>query len=262
MKKLLATLLAALALVLPDAVRADTTFEFQDNDSGFTSPGNALGPWDTRTLAIRHDGTRDSPGLTLINRIDFDQAAPQHSNGLVLDDYHNWTPRFFSYVSLSAAAGQILPNRGAYLEGNYKFGPLVVGAGASTSVNTNQTVLNQLSFGPTYYWPKFNVTFRYEPGWLNPGGYIGTYLLSAGYGVDQRATTTLTLQAGAQPPFNNPLLAGTDQRSYAGTLLYKRWIGHFGIEAGANYAYVTRPSDGSLIYIQRGVIVGTFATLK
>lgn len=264
MIKLPAVSLAALVWVFPLAACADPndSIEFQNADSGFTSPGNGVGPWQTRTLTLRIDGTRDSPGVELINRNDLDPAAPQHSNGLVLDDYHNFSSRFFSYASLSAAAGNILPNRSAYVEGNEKFGPFVFGAGAATYANPNASALNQLSIGPTYYWPKVNVTFRYMPGWLDPGGYIGTYLLAVTQGIDRRATTALTLQLGAQPPFNNPALVGADQRAYAATLLYKRWIGRLGVEAGADYAYVTRPSDSTLIYIQRGFIVGAFATFK
>lgn len=264
MTKLPALVMAAFVMLLPATAFADPndSVELQNSDAGFTSPGNGVGPWQTRTLTLRIDGTRDSPGAEVINRIDLDPAAPQHSNGMLLDDYHNFTPRFFSYVALSAAAGGILPNRSAYLEGDEKFGNLVVGAGAATYANPNASILNQLSFGPTYYWPKINATFRYMPGWLNPGGYLGTYLLSVTQGIDQRATTTLTAQLGAQPPFNNPALVGTDQRAYAATVLYKRWIGRLGIEAGGDYAYVMRPSDSTLIYIQRGFILGTFATFK
>jgi YaiO family outer membrane protein len=233
---------AAIAAVFPLAARADTTIDLQNNFSGFTSPGNVVGPWRIWTMQITHEGTRDTPGLSLINRVDEDAPAPQHMNGIVVDDYHNWTPRFFTYVALQAASNGIQPNRGVYLEGDQKFGPFVLGGALTTQVYPNQTVLNQAGFGPTYYWPKVNVTVRYMPGWLNPGGYIGTYLLAVTEGLDKRATTTLTLQAGAQPPSNNP--------------------GLLGIDLGVTYAHVTRPSDASLIYIQRGLTLGTFTTFK
>lgn len=252
-----------LICTLPARAFADTTLDALDDSNAFTAPGNAVGPWQTRTFTIREDGgTRDTPGLIFINRIDSDQAAPTHSNGVTVDDYHTWTPGFFTYVSLGAAAGTVLPNRSAYLEGDLKAGSLVLAGAASTFVNPNQTVLNQLSVGPAYYWPSVNAEFRFMPGWINPGGYLATYLLTVTAGLEHRATTTISLQAGAVPPYTNPLLVGTDQRALAGSVLYKRWIGSLGLDAGLDYAYVTRPSTASLIYIQRGFSLGTFATIK
>jgi YaiO family outer membrane protein len=256
-------LLFALAL-LPLAARAGE-LDLTGDLSGFSSPGSVYGPWDTLTGTYRWVAGPDTPSVTLVTRADHDILAPTHSDGTVLDDYHTWSPRFFTYAALGLSAGTVLPNRSIYVEGDEKIGrsmTTVLGGGLGIVVNPNGVVQRYLNVGPTFYASNFNVTLRYLQTFTTSRVGSGTGILTFQTGQTGKTISTLTLVAGNQPP--NGLaepsqLAAFGQRTVSAGIAVKHWIGpNGGILAGVEVARLNDQMSGDLLYVQRGITFGIF----
>lgn len=266
MKRLAAIFFFALAL-LPLAARAGE-LDLTGDLSGFSSPGNVYGPWDALTGTYRWVAGADTPGVTLVNRIDHDQLAPTHSFGTVLDDYHTWSPRFFTYAAVGLAAGTVLPNRSFYVEGDEKVGrnlTTVLGGGVGVVVNPNGPVQRYVNVGPTFYWNNFNVTLRYLQTFTSGRVGTGTGIATIQSGQTGKTISTLTLLAGDQPPngiaeASQPVAFG--QRSVLAGFEVKHWIGtKGGILAGVQVERLNDRMTGTMLYARRGITLGIFRNI-
>jgi YaiO family outer membrane protein len=259
-------LLFALA-ALPLAAQAGE-LDLTGDLSGFSSPGNGTGPWDTLTGTYRWVAGPDTPSVTLATRADHDALAPTHSFGTVLDDYHTWSPRFFTYAALGLSAGTVEPNRSIYVEGDQKLGrsmTTVFGAGLGIVVNPDGVVQRYLNFGPTFYSASYNVTLRYLQTFTTSRVGAGTGILTFETGHTGKTISTLTLLAGSQPPngLAEPTqVAALGQRTVSASLGVKHWIGpNGGILAGVQLARLNDMMSGNLLYVQRGITFGIFRNI-
>jgi YaiO family outer membrane protein len=265
-KPLALVLLFALAL-LPLAARAGE-LDLTGDLSGFSSPGNVYGPWDTATGTYRWVAGADTPSVTLVSRVDHDQLAPTNSFGTVLDDYHTWSPRFFTYAAVGLAAGTVLPNRAFYVEGDEKVGrnlTTVLGGGVGVVVNPNGLVQRYINVGPTFYATNFNVTLRYLQTFTTGRVGTGTGILTVQGGQTGKTISTLTLLAGDQPPNGiaepaQPIEFG--QRTVLAGFGVKHWIGSKGgILAGVSVERLNDRMTGMGIYARRGITLGIFRNI-
>ena len=232
----------------------------------FTSPGDSVGPWTEEEIQYRSWNGADTIGVNVANRIDADRAAFAHAQNLVVDDYHDWSASFFTYAAYSTATGAPFPSHSLYVESDTKLlssKRLVFGFGVDATQNSDGSFVHFLNVGPTYYWNGLSATLRYLPTTGTSGKRSSAFLLASTAGEEGRATTTLTLQSGAANPVIGsgalPSVAG--EHTFAAQLDYKRWLSaRGGFTLGGVFAHLTQTDTGALIYIQRGVSVGGFAT--
>jgi YaiO family outer membrane protein len=266
--KFLAFLLASLfVFALPVAAGAGE-LDLTGDLSSFTSPGSIYGPWQTLTGTYRWVAGPDTPGVTLVTRSDDDRLAPTHSDGTVVDDYHTWSERFFTYAAVGLAAGDVLPNRSFYVEGDEKVGrslTTVLGGGIGVVVNPNGPVQRYINVGPTFYAPNFNVTLRYLQTFTTGRTGDGTLLATVQAGQTGKTISTLTLLAGDQPPNGIAEPAQTavfGQRTVLAGITVKHWLGpKGGIIAGVDIERLNDRMSGDTLYVRRGVEFGVFRNI-
>jgi YaiO family outer membrane protein len=251
--------------IAPIAARAGE-WEINDSVSGFTSPGNLYGPWNAITLSDREKIGNDKPGISIVQETNSDSGGPTHGLEVVLDDYHDWSPKFFTYGAVGVSSGNLLPTRSAYLEGDAKLGQLgatVIGFGAGTVVNPNGVVQNYLNMGPTWYHNNLNVTLRWLPAFTSGRMGTSTGLLTVANGAVGVTITTLTLLAGNQPP-NGIVIATTlpnqiGQRALLAGVDVKHWLSKKGgYDVGIQMERLTNSASGNMIYIRRALSLGVF----
>jgi YaiO family outer membrane protein len=256
--------LAALIVCSVPAAASAGEWDLTGSLSTFTSP-DGVGPWRTLTLSDRESIGADKPGIALVDRSDDDAAGAGHSAGVVLDDYHTWSKRFFTYAAVGTASGSVLPTRNAYLEGDVKFGHAlawVFGGGGGIVVNPDGTIQRYLNAGPTWYGNNINVTVRWLPSFTS--GRIGTSsaLLTLAAGPVGKTVGTLTLLAGSEPPYGiistTTLLESPQSVLFAG-IDVKHWVNpKGGYHAGIEIERLNDRASGDLLYVRRALNVGIF----
>jgi len=260
-RSLAAALMLALAPVCASAGQLDVSGDL----SGFTSPGNVYGPWRYGTISYRDRLGKDSPGLTLVDRSDADRLNPTHSLAATLDDYHDWSKKFFTYAAVSASAGNVLPTRSLYLEGDVKLGKAlttVIGLGAGVVVNPDGVVQRYINVGPSVYYGNSNLTLRWLPTFTNGRSGTSSAILSFQNGQQGHFVTTANLIVGSQPPggiaaLNTPLNFG--QRALAGDVAIRKWTSsRGGFTLGVGAERLSDRTTGNLIYARRSIDVGIF----
>lgn len=239
-------------------------FDLTGSLSVFTSP-NGVGPWRSLTLSDRETMGADTPGLALIDRSDDDGAGPGHSLGMVLDDYHTLSSRFFVYAAVGTASGAVLPTRNAFVEGDVKFGPAlstVFGAGAGVVVNPDGTIQRYFNLGPSWYGNNMNVTLRWLPSFTSGRSGASSGLLAFEAGVAGKTVSTLTLLAGNEPPYG--LISTTTAFASGQSVLFagvdvKHWTDpRGGYHGGVEIERLNDRTSGSLLYVRRTLNVGIF----
>jgi YaiO family outer membrane protein len=256
---------AALVVLMcaPQAARSGE-LDLTGSLSSFTS-STGIGPWSNVTLTDRETLANDTPALILVDQADRDAVAPTHSLGLVLDDYHTWSPQFFTYAAVGTASGSALATRNGYLEGDLKFGPAlatVIGAGAGTVVNPDGTVQNYLNIGPTWYHNNFNVTLRWLPSFSSGRAGASTGILTLANGAAGTTVSTLTLLGGSEPPYGVVSISapfGIGERVLFAGLDVKHWVNpKGGYHVGIELEHLSDSTTGNLLYVRRALNVGVF----
>jgi YaiO family outer membrane protein len=267
--KYLVALAAAFALaVLPFAARAGE-LDLTGDLTGFSSPDDVYGPWQALSGTYRWQASAsDTPSITFITRADRDRLDPTHSNGVTVDDYHDWSPRFFTYAAAGFAAGGVLPTRDFYLEGDQKFGrnlATVFGGGVGVVINPNGVDQRYINVGPSFYYNKFNMTFRYLQTFTTGRTGTGTGIATFEAGETGHTISTLTLLAGDQPPNGLVTAAQTidfGQRTIFAGIGVKHWTSSKGgFLAGVSFERLTDRLSGDPIYFARNLEVGIFRNI-
>jgi YaiO family outer membrane protein len=236
--------------------------------STFSSPDNANGPWRAVTGVYRWVAGPDTPSVTLETRADADFLAPTHSNAVTIDDYHTWSPRFFTYGAVGVSAGSVLPTRTFYFEGDQKLGrslTTVFGAGIGVVVDPVGVIQRYINVGPTFYAPAFNVSLRYLQTFTSGRTGTGTGIMTIEAGYTGKTISTLTLLAGDQPPngvVTTATTAGIGQRAVLAGIEFKHWTSpKGGILAGVGVGRLNDYVTGTGLYAQRDFTLGIFRDL-
>lgn len=258
---------ALAVLALPCAASAGE-LDLTGDLSGFTSPGDLYGPWQSLTGLYRWNAGADTPSVSIVTRSDDDRLGPTHSDGVVLDDYHDWSPRFFTYAALGLAAGDVLPTRDFYLEGDRKFGrtaATVFGAGVGVVVNPNGVDQRYVNVGPSFYARGYNLTLRYLQTFTTGRTGTGTGIAVLQTGQTGKTIGTLTLLAGDQPPNGVVTQVQTvafGQRALFAGIDVKHWTGpKGGVIGGFSINRLADRASGGLIYVQRDLTIGVFRAI-
>jgi YaiO family outer membrane protein len=249
------------ALVAPAAAdEPATTFSLEGTTTALT-PGDTYGPWDWLIAAFRTTAGNDKPGVQILTRSDRDTGAPTSGTSYILDDYHQFSEHAYGYASLQLSSGDLLPTRGAYVEGDAAVAKGVAfGSGVGLLVNPGGSIQEYLSLGPTFYFPHGNATLRYLPLWTRNDMGASSILASATFGDEGHSSATVTLQDGVEPSYatNEILLTqGVAERAFATELSTRHFIApHFGYDVGVQYAVVTDRQTGAFIYRGLGFSFG------
>lgn len=242
-------------------------FALSWNGYGFTSPGNAFGPWTIVDFQYRATVTRGSIGLEAAGRNDADKASPQRGLNLVLDNYHDFSPSFYTYAAAGVGSAPY-PKQTLYLEGDVKTLPskaLAFGLGGKVTTNDDGSVQHSLSTGPAYYWPRVTASYRYEPLWSSNGSFTNQHLAAFTFGEYTNNEVSLTAQTSVGTEANRVaglLGAVQGQRAFAVEVRDKRWLTkRSGVIVGVNYSRVSDAVTGNLVFENRGLILGAFAHL-
>jgi YaiO family outer membrane protein len=227
-------------------------------------PGSVFGPWQFQTLEWRSAPIgRDTPGLNITNRTDRDGGIVTNSLAFGVDDYHNWTDKFFTYAAVSVASGNILPRSSVYVEADPKVGDNWIFAfGYGLYNNPDGIVQDYLDIGPSFYFPGGDATVRYIPLWTR--GQVGapSYSANLELGQDGRSMTTFSWQGGVEPLFavNDPSIANRfSNRTNVFDVDFKHWINQrFGYHVGVDYASQSDRTTGANVYTRRGLTAGLF----
>jgi YaiO family outer membrane protein len=260
-------LLVTFAMLSPVVARAGE-LDLTGSLSAFSSPDTLYGPWSSLSTTYRWNAGADTPSLTFVTRADADRLAPTHGDGITVDDYHDWSPRFFTYAALGTAGGNVLPTRTLYVEGDRKFGyelDTVLGGGVGVVVNPNGLVQRYLNVGPSFYASGFNITLRYLQTFTSGRTGTGTAIGTLQAGKTGKTLSTLTLLAGDQPPngfFEPAQSALFGQRALLAGLTVKHWTsGAGGWIAGLEFERLTDRGSGDPLYARRGLTVGIFRNI-
>jgi YaiO family outer membrane protein len=266
--KCLVPVIVALAFAALPAAASAGELDLTGNISTFTSPGDVYGPWQSLTGSFRWQTGPDTPSVSLVTRSDDDRPTATSSTGIVLDDYHDWSPRFFSYAAAGFAAGNVLPTRNFYVEGDQKFGrslSTVFGGGVGVVVNPDGVDQRYVNFGPSLYYKNFNVTLRYLQTFTTGRTGTGTGIATFQAGQTGKTIGSLTLLAGDQPPNGLVTPAQTinfGQRAIFAGIGVKHWTSPSGgIVAGFQLERLNDRLSGDLIYLQRGFTIGIFRNI-
>ncbi len=257
-----------LAFLLAPAWASAGELDVTDSLSGFSSPGNVYGPWNAVSTTYRWNTGPDTPSFTFVTRADADRLAPTHGEGATIDDYHDWSPRFFTYAALGSASGNVLPTRNGYIEGDEKFGhdlATVFGGGLGIVVNPNHVVQRYINLGPTFYAAHFNVTVRYLQTFTAGRTATGTAIATMQAGDTGKTISTLTLLAGDQPP--NGIVAPAQTAAFGQRALFagfgvKHWVSpRGGWTAGLELERLNDRLSGGTLYDRRGIDIGIFRVI-
>ena len=264
-----AVILAALIVgLVPSAALADKGQSASVSWSryGFTSPGDLYGPWTIVDMQLRAAVPRGSVGLEAVSRMDSDRLNPQHGSNVVVDNYHDWTGRFYTYAAAAFGSGQYAA-RSLYLEGDAGLAPatgLAFGFGGQVAALVDGSSQRSLSFGPTLYRPKFVATYRYLPLWNSNGAFTGQHLAAMTFGEERKGTVTLTLESSSGTEANRitglgGAPAAQGQHATSIDLAWKRWLTKSsGIRVGTSYARLVQAGSGALVFENHGLTLGVF----
>lgn len=255
--------LVAAVLLVGHARAAARELSIADWISTFSSPGNLYGPWTIQTARYQFQHGKDIPSITLFIRNDRDRPVASGSHAVYLDDYHNWNQHFFTYAQVSAASGNIQPNRMAYAEGDWKLGArgtTVMAVGGADMSNPDTTSTRYLSVGPTLYTGPMVYTLRFLPSDTN-GVRASATQFTAEYNALGTNQITANFLDGSQPSVlvGFPPSASTFQRLFEVDLTWKHWVTkRFGFTLGATVGSHRDRTSGASIYAQRAIEFGLF----
>ena len=200
MKYLVLLFSFALALA-PQAVRAGE-LDLTGDLSGFTSPGNVYGPWQTLTGTYRWVAGPDTPGVTLVTRA-IAINSPRRTATVWCSTITTPGRRAFSPMPRGASRPETCCRTAASTsKAMRKSGSTttVLGGGIGVVVNPDGPVQRYINVGPTFYANNFNITLRYLQTFTTGRTAAGTALMTVQSGQTGKTVSTLTLLAGDQPP--------------------------------------------------------------
>ncbi|HEY6485392.1 MAG TPA: hypothetical protein VIX83_03285 [Candidatus Cybelea sp.] len=240
---------------------------------GFSSPGNAYGPWiiqDAKIVFV-------TPGVQAINfevahQADGDVAFPTHGEYFAAGINHSITSRLYGDFNFGYGTSNPYSHTNAHLEFDYKTTPdlrLVMAAAEDYVTYWGGTTLKQFSVGPEYYYPGGDVQLRYLVA-ANTGSQTKSGLLAAWditptirskysatglFGSQQYLVSIPGLPQALANDFGQTYTVGTEQQLGRTTQRGARW----GIEANGFFSHLVDATNGAPVYQARGVTFGIWS---
>jgi len=264
------TIATAGAAPAEDYTRIDLT----DNTIGFSSPGNAYGPWiyQDLTLVFVEPG-RGAVNFEVAHQADGDVAFPTHGDYFVGGITRDLTSRVWVWGQFGYGTNFPYARTDVHVEGAYKTTPdLKLVLDASEDFVDYWSGENEKLFevGPSYYYGTGAVQLRYVSSANSGAETKGGALISWDITPTFRSTYTLTGLFGPQQYLSGipgfPLFLFN---SYGQTYTFStaqelgrtgpnglRW----GLKAGALLSHLTNSTTGMPIYTARGATLGLWTT--
>jgi YaiO family outer membrane protein len=268
---LIASLLGSTGVALADNY---SRFELDNTSIGFSSPGNAYGPWifqNARYVWVM-------PGQGAINfeishQADGDVHFPTHGDYFAAGITHDFTSRFYGNLNFGYGTSNPYARTDVHVEAAYKTTPdmrLIMDASEDfVSYYSNQT-LQQLSVGPTYYYNGGDVQIRYllaanSNAQTKSGASVALDIVP-----DRHSKYSITGLFGPQQYQTSipglPLsLANYTGQTYTlgGEWQIGRTMPHglrWGLKAGGFLSQINQAKTGAQVYTGRGFTFGAWTT--
>lgn len=218
-----------------DTKRIEAAYSFER-----LSPNEVYGDWKTGTLSFYDNPTS---GFTYFLKGGL-HSRPDGSGKLgTVGAYIDWTDAFYTYSAATVGSRtNYLPKSRFDNDFNYKFGPrkqYIFTCGFSIiDYHTEYSDLI-LSAGPTVYWHRFVLQYRWFHNISDPGSVTSnSHLISIGYGEEGRHWTYVNASAGNQAyqvAYTERELT-FDNSSYDINLKHRHWIGkRYGVFGDLGY---------------------------
>jgi YaiO family outer membrane protein len=258
------------------AAMADNSSRVEVDDStiGFSSPGNAYGPWifqNARYVFV-------IPGEGAINfeashQANGDVNFPTHGNYFAAGITHDFTSRFYGNVSFGYGTANPYAKTDIHVELNYKTTPdlrfVVSGAEDFVAYWSGQS-LEQLSIGPSYYYPQGSVQVRYlcaanSGAQTKSGAYVAwdidpnrrsKYSLTGLFGPQQFLVTLPGVPLSLANYTGETYTISTEQQIGRLSAAGLRW----GVKAGGFFSQLNQSAGGAPVYFGRGATFGVWTT--
>jgi YaiO family outer membrane protein len=253
----------AMASLLCGSQAAAGQITTTDSVYSFTGGDNLYGPWTIQTFQYQWQCGEDIPSITLLNRNDNDRPTATSSRAVYVDDYHTFSPHFYTYAQASFANGNIQPFRSAYVEADARIGwipNLVLAAGGAELQNPGGTSTSYISVGPAFYVGPMVVALRFLPSDTN-GVRTSATQLNLQYTSRRNNQVVLGLIDGTQPSVlvGLPPSAAVFQRLFQANLTVKHWFNNeIGIVLGGTIGNFSSDTAANSFH-QRGITFGILA---
>ena len=267
-------MLATAAAAAADQPETFTRLDLTDTSIGFTSPGNAYGPWNIQDLRATFSQTgRGAVALELAHQTDGDVNYPTHGNYIGAGIIRDLSSRFYAYLNYGYGTASPYVKTDLHLEADYKATPdlkLVFGGSEDFVTYYSNTALTELSVGPMYYFDRGDLMVHYtvsnntnaatKSGVWIAGDYIPTfrskYTVTALLGPQQYQVALPAIPLAMQSVAGQTYTLSTEQQIGRTDSSGRRW----GIKAGAFLSSLKNTAGGSLFYVGRGLDAGLWVT--
>lgn len=242
---------------------ADQQVQLVQTNIGFSSPGDAYGPWDITDFRYLDTLPGQSFVVDLSHRSDHDQAFPTQGNYGNLSYSRDLSARFYVNAAAGFGSGGPFPTQSYHLEFNYKATNdyrFVTGVAGDAVTYANGLKGSDVGLALAYYWPHVVAQLRgyaaYNSNSPTRANVFGSIELKPNNMVDIVATGIVGPQyyeviiPNIPPAFMN-------QSGWVTTLSYQQWLNRsFGLIVGGYLSNYTQFGTGAPIAAGRGITFG------
>ncbi len=215
--------------------RIESSFSFEH-----LSPNAIYGDW--KTLNISYF-SKPSPGFTYFVQSSLYSRPEDDGVTGTIGTYKDWNKSLYTYSSVTAGSDtSYLPEFRADHDFNFKLGAkknliLTIGGTYINYFSDHSDLI--ISGGPTFYWGRCIIQYRYFNNWSNPGAINShSQLINIGYGEEGQYWTWLSYSFGNQAYLATYLVQPEEvnRDSYELTLRHRHWLGkHHGVFGNTGY---------------------------
>jgi YaiO family outer membrane protein len=245
------------------AAYADQQVQLVDTSIGFSSPGDAYGPW--QIADFRYIDTLPDQSFTvdLSHRDDQDQIYPTSGNYGNLSYSRDLSARTYVNAAVGFGSGDPFPTQVYHLEFNYKASSdyrFVTGVAGDAVSYQNGLKSTDVGLALSYYWPHTTLQVR-------------EYAVSDSYSPTRGSTyMSLEVRPSAMsdiiatgivgPQYYEVIIPGVpaafaNESGWVTTLSYQQWLNrNFGLIIGGYLSNYTEFGTGAPIAAGRGITFG------
>jgi YaiO family outer membrane protein len=269
-------LTAGFALIATQPALADdsyTRLDVTDSTIGFSSPGNAYGPWiyqDARAVWVQ-------PGQGAVNfevahEANGDQLFPTHGDWFAAGVTRDFTQRFYGNLTLGYGTAYPYAKNDVHVDLNYKTTPdlrLVLTGSEDFVTYYGRQTMEMLQLGPTYYYGTGDVQVRYISSansnaqtksgalfaWDITPSIRSKYTLTGLWGPQQYIVTTPGIPNALANYNGETYTVGTEQQLGRVGPQGLRW----GVKVSGLLTHLTLAANGGPVYTGRGATLGVWS---
>jgi YaiO family outer membrane protein len=275
-RRLCIVLTAGFVLIATQPAFADDSYarlDVSDSTIGFSSPGNAYGPWiyqDARIVFVQ-------PGQGALNfevahQANGDQLFPTHGAYFAAGYTRDFTTRFYGGVNVGYGTDYPYAKNDVHVELNYKTTPdlrLVMGGAVDFVTYYGRQTMEMVQLGPTYYYATGDVQVRYlsqansnaqtksgaSLAWDVIPSIRSKYTLTGLWGPQQYIVTTPGIPNALANYQGETYSVATEQQLGRVGPQGLRW----GFKVAGLLTHLTQAVGGGPVYTGRGATLGVWS---